>query len=85
MTLQENNGIVLIDLATSEIIKSFSAGAVDLNGVDIEENDMIEQTGSLAQVLREPDGCAWIGTEYFATADEGGEWWCDPTMITKRI
>ena len=56
VTLQENNGIVLIDLATNEIIKSFAAGAVDLNGVDIEENDMIEQTGSLTQVLREPDG-----------------------------
>jgi hypothetical protein len=79
VTLQENNAIVLIDLATNEIIKSFSAGAVDVDGVDIVENDMIEQTGSLAQVLREPDGCVWIGTEYFATADEGGEW-CDPTL-----
>jgi hypothetical protein len=71
--MQENNAIVLIDLATNSVIKSFSAGAVDLEGVDVVENDIIEQTGSLTQVLREPDGCVWIGTEYFATADEGGE------------
>jgi hypothetical protein len=35
VTLQENNAIVLIDLETSEIIASFSAGFVDLTNIDV--------------------------------------------------
>lgn len=71
MTLQENNALVLVDCTTGEIINSFSAGVVSLDGVDVLENDIIEQTGSITDVPREPDAAAWIGTEYFATADEG--------------
>eukprot|EP00934_Nitzschia_sp_Nitz4_P009064 Nitzschia sp. Nitz4//scaffold21_size171442//115904//118824//NITZ4_002178-RA/size171442-augustus-gene-0.188-mRNA-1//1//CDS//3329542462//9054//frame0 len=71
LTLQENNAIVLIDLPTGEVVNSFSAGSVTLVGIDIEENDLIEQTGTQTDRLREPDGVAWIGTRYIATADEG--------------
>jgi hypothetical protein len=71
VTLQENNAIVLVDLATASVIRSFSAGTVDLDIIDIENNGIIEQTGSLTDVPREPDAVAWIGTDYFATADEG--------------
>ena len=73
VTLQENNAIVLIDLATGTVINSFSAGTVDLTGIDTEDErpNIIDQTSSLDAVPREPDGITFIGTEYIATADEG--------------
>ncbi len=73
VTLQENNAIVLIDLTTGTVINSFSAGTVDLTGIDTVEEDpaIIDQTSSLNGVPREPDGITFIGTDYIATADEG--------------
>lgn len=72
VTMQENNHIALIDLATATVINDFSAGAVDLIQVDTtEEGALISQTESLSAVLREPDGVTWLSTECFVTADEG--------------
>jgi hypothetical protein len=71
LTLQENNGIVMINTKSGKIINSFSAGKVNLKNIDIVEDGIINQTSSLDAVPREPDGVAWIGTEYFATANEG--------------
>ncbi|KAG7367779.1 alkaline phosphatase-like protein [Nitzschia inconspicua] len=71
VTLQENNAIVLVDLATLEVTASFSAGSPLVEMVDVERNGIIEQTGSI-EVPREPDAVTWVGgTEFFATADEG--------------
>lgn len=50
---------------------SFSAGSVDLTGIDTEEEDVIDQTSSLAGVPREPDGVVFVNNNYFVTADEG--------------
>jgi Esterase-like activity of phytase len=71
VTLQENNAIVLVDLATGDILKSFSAGAIDLEGIDIVTDNVIDQADSQPARLREPDGVAWIDTTHFATANEG--------------
>lgn len=73
VTLQENNHIVLIDVASGTVIDDFSAGSVDLSQVDIEEEDpaLISLTGSLSQVLREPDGIGWMGNDMLAIANEG--------------
>ena len=71
VTLQENNHIVLVHLPTGKVVNHFSAGEVDLSGIDIEENDLIELTGSIAGVPREPDAVAWLSPNEFATADEG--------------
>lgn len=71
VTMQENNGIVLIDCVSKTVLSSFSAGAVDLFNIDTEEEDIIDQSSSLEDVPREPDGVVWIGSDYFATADEG--------------
>ena len=71
VTLQENNGIVLVDLATATVVGAFSAGAVDLDMIDTVEDNIIDQTSNLTQRLREPDTVAWIGTDFFATANEG--------------
>jgi hypothetical protein len=71
LTLQENNGIVLINTKSGKIINSFSAGKVNLKRIDVVEDGIIDQTGTLNAIPREPDSVAWIGTEYFATANEG--------------
>ncbi|MDY6813915.1 MAG: esterase-like activity of phytase family protein [Pseudomonadota bacterium] len=71
VTLQENNAVVLVFLPTGRVIRAFDAGSVDLTGIDVEENERIELTGSLSQVPREPDGIAWVSPFVLATADEG--------------
>lgn len=72
VTLQENNGIVLIDCATKTVIGSFSAGSVDLTDIDIkEEKALITLDGTQSGRDREPDGVTWIDNDHFATANEG--------------
>lgn len=73
VTLQENNGIALVDLTTGEVTQAFTAGTVNLLNVDAQEESpaVVSQTEPLFGIPREPDGVAWIGTSYFATADEG--------------
>jgi hypothetical protein len=73
ISLQENNHLVLVDLPTATVIHHFSAGAVDLNQIDSndEKAALISLSTEQRGVLREPDGVAWINSEYFATADEG--------------
>lgn len=71
VTLQENNHIALIDLASGKIVNHFSAGTVDLTEIDTKKDKLIELTGSLSNVPREPDGVNWISSTQFATADEG--------------
>ena len=70
VTLQENNHIVLVDLRRGRVLRHFSAGQVDLEGVDVEENDRIEPVGVLKGKRREPDSIAWVGP-LVATANEG--------------
>lgn len=73
VTMQENNHLVLIDLATGTVTEDFNAGQVDLTEIDTEEEDpaIISLTSSESTVVREPDGVAWIDSTHFATADEG--------------
>lgn len=71
VTLQENNHLVQIFLPTGQVIGSFPAGGVDLENVDVEENELIDQSASLRNVAREPDAVAWLSNLTFATADEG--------------
>ncbi|MBU1833847.1 MAG: esterase-like activity of phytase family protein [Gammaproteobacteria bacterium] len=71
VSMQENNHIVLVNLVDGSIVNHFSAGAVDLTGVDANEDDVITQNETLTDVLREPDGVSWLSTDYFVTANEG--------------
>jgi hypothetical protein len=73
VTLQENNHIVLVDLTDGSVVNEFSANHVDLTQIDATEEDpaLISQSENQDDVLREPDGVAWINNDYFATADEG--------------
>ncbi|SON56209.1 alkaline phosphatase (Esterase-like activity of phytase) [Hartmannibacter diazotrophicus] len=71
LTMQENNHLVIIDAATGKVENHFSAGSVDLDGIDTKKDGKIELTGSLKGVVREPDGVAWIDNDRFVTANEG--------------
>jgi hypothetical protein len=71
VTLQENNHIVVADLASGKVIANFSAGSVDLANIDTEKNGLIELTGKKDGVLREPDAVQWIDDDRFVTANEG--------------
>ncbi len=71
VTLQENNYIAIVDLASGDVIGHFSAGAVDIDQIDTVEEDAIMLNSSLSGVVREPDAVQWIDDDRFVTADEG--------------
>jgi len=71
VTLQENNHLALVDLASGEVTAEFAAGTVDLEAIDIEDDGIVQGNASLDAVPREPDAVAWIDAGRFVTADEG--------------
>ena len=71
VTLQENNWIAIVDLATATVTNSFSAGTVDLTLIDTAEDGVVGATGALSAVAREPDAVQWIDDTRFVTANEG--------------
>ncbi|MEQ8968034.1 MAG: esterase-like activity of phytase family protein [Azospirillaceae bacterium] len=71
VTLQENNHLALVDLASGEVTGHFPAGTVDLDAIDTEDDGIVQGNSSLSAVPREPDAVAWIDSGRFVTADEG--------------
>jgi DNA-binding beta-propeller fold protein YncE len=71
VTLQENNGVAVLDVVSGELENVFSAGEVALEGVDVVDDGAIDQTGSLEAAPREPDAIGWVDDEHVATANEG--------------
>jgi hypothetical protein len=71
VTLQENNHIAVVDLATGKLVANFSAGAVDLDKIDVKRDGIIALTGSKKGALREPDAVKWLDDNRFVTANEG--------------
>ncbi len=75
VTLQENNHIVIVNLATRAVVADFPAGAVTLNNIDKTNDGVISLSETLANVPREPDAVAWVPgfgpTMRIATANEG--------------
>lgn len=71
VTMQENNGIAIIDGPTGAVTSIFSAGNQSVDGIDIAEDGVIDQTGSIMDLPREPDAIGWIGDTHLATANEG--------------
>ncbi|WP_371054611.1 esterase-like activity of phytase family protein [Rhodosalinus sp. K401] len=70
VTLQENNHMVVVS-AAGEVLSHFSAGAVDLAGVDLTEDGALRFVESQPGRVREPDAVQWIDTEHFVIANEG--------------
>ncbi|ADU01133.1 esterase-like activity of phytase family protein [Mycolicibacterium gilvum] len=71
VTLQENNGIAIIDGRTGAVQKIFSAGTESVTRIDTAEDGRVEQTGSITDTPREPDAIGWIDDTHVATANEG--------------
>ncbi len=71
VTLQENNHIVIIDLPTGKVTANFPAGTVDLDRIDTKKDGVIDLSGSMKAVPREPDTVQWIDDDRFVTANEG--------------
>ena len=71
VTLQENNHIAIVDLATGTVASHFSAGSVDLKDVDLTDDGKVSLTESAADVPREPDAVTWLDNGHLATANEG--------------
>lgn len=70
VTLQENNHIVVANI--DGIISHFSAGAVDLEGIDAtDERAALIFNESQPGRVREPDAVQWIDDTHFAIANEG--------------
>ncbi|CUH69780.1 hypothetical protein TL5118_03750 [Thalassovita autumnalis] len=71
VSLQENNHMVVV-AKDGSILNHFSAGAVDLDGIDTkDERGALIFTDAQAQVAREPDAVKWLDDDHFATANEG--------------
>ncbi|WFE22391.1 esterase-like activity of phytase family protein [Solwaraspora sp. WMMD937] len=71
VTLQENNGVILVDLRSGRITKAFGAGTATVTGIDTADDGVIDLTGTITDLPREPDAVAWIDDRYLATANEG--------------
>lgn len=71
VTLQENNHIAVVDLASGEIVTHFSAGVASAENIPVAKARMSDASGSIGDVAREPDAVAWLDGERFVTANEG--------------
>lgn len=76
VSLQENNHLAIVDLKTGAVVNHFSAGTVDLDGIDATEDGRIDPSESLTGIPREPDAVAWVpgacgGEDGIGTANEG--------------
>ncbi len=71
VTLQENNHIAVVDLASGEVVSHFSAGTASAENIPVSKARMSDASGSTENVKREPDAVAWIDDERFVTANEG--------------
>lgn len=71
VTLQENNHIALIDLASGKVTNHFSAGAASAEAIPVAKGVSSDASGSTENVKREPDAVAWLDADRFVTANEG--------------
>jgi hypothetical protein len=69
VTLQENNHIVVIG-ADGAVAGHFSAGSVDLTGIDTKRDGRMDFSGEKS-ALREPDAVKWVDADHFVVANEG--------------
>lgn len=71
LTLQENNHIFIIDGKTGTVKTHFSAGTVDLEGVDTKTDGQIKFTDKQEGRKREPDAVKWLDNDRIVIANEG--------------
>ncbi|MBD9386618.1 esterase-like activity of phytase family protein [Agrobacterium sp. AGB01] len=71
VTLQENNHIVIVDGKAGTVKSHFSAGTVDLEGIDTKSDGALKFTDKQEARKREPDAIKWLGTDRVVIANEG--------------
>lgn len=71
VTLQENNHMVVVDLATGRVLSHFSAGTVTIDKIDLKRDGIISATERAENLKREPDAVKWLDDNRFVTANEG--------------
>lgn len=71
LTLQENNHIVIIDGKSGKVTNHFSAGRVDLDGIDAKSDGQLKFTDSQKARKREPDAVKWLDNNRIVIANEG--------------
>lgn len=71
VTLQENNGVAIVDIASATVLSSFSTGTTTVTGIDAADDDRISLVDTITDVPREPDAIGWVGADHLATANEG--------------
>lgn len=69
VTLQENNAVALVDLATATVITSWSAGQAT-HAADLYDDGTVSFTDTLT-ARREPDAIGWTPGGLLWTANEG--------------
>jgi len=70
VTLQENNHIAVLS-RDGQVISHFSAGTVDLEGIDTEEEGAYRFDSAQPGRKREPDAVKWINKNRLVIANEG--------------
>ena len=71
VTLQENNHLAVVD-KDGKVLNHFSAGAVDLEGIDAtDERAKLVFDETQKGRVREPDAVKWLDDDHFAIANEG--------------
>jgi hypothetical protein len=58
-------------LSSGKVLSHFSAGSVDLKGVDVTDDGVVDLSASIDNIAREPDAVAWIDDDLLVTANEG--------------
>lgn len=71
VTLQENNHLAVIDIASGRVLRHFPAGSVTVGPVDARRDGLIRPTQTLENVRREPDAVKWLDDTRVVTANEG--------------
>ncbi len=71
VTMQENNHLAVVDLASGDVVAHFSAGVATAENVPVKKARMSDASGNNVDVRREPDAVAWIDNDRFVTANEG--------------
>lgn len=70
VTLQENNHLVVLS-KEGKVLNHFSAGSVDLNGIDTKKDRALQFDQNISNRSREPDGVKWLNDTNFIIANEG--------------
>lgn len=71
LTMQENNHIVIIDGKTGTVKTHFSAGTVNLEGIDTKTDGQLKFTDKQEGRKREPDAVKWLDNDRIVIANEG--------------